>query len=516
MPSVRRLVLVLAAFCLLLVGLAPTAAAQAQSDLPSGRTDYRTYDDYVADMAALVAARPDLVSPFTLPEQTSSGRTVHGIEITNDVTVNDGKPVFALVGEHHGNEWPAGELVMEWAIELVQSADDPAVADLLDRARVVVVPIVNVDGHIRGRRQTDTNVDMNRNYGLGWLPISTGGAAPWSEPETRNIKWLLETRQATVFVTQHTCIQVVLYPPLQLAAGPTQDEPRFIELASEMAGYYGNEYMQSAQDYETTGEAIDWAYYATRGLALTVETCPERSEGRTFQTQVIDDYPGHRQAMFTALRHTADTDQHARISGTAPQSAVLEVSKSFELWTSPFEQPDGTTRPLSFGNTLTSDMEVTDPSGAFTMAVNPSYRPIPAYQETGLEGGQTDFYDEPWTLTCARPDGTVIQSEQVRVDLGEVADVDLGKCERHFDPCPQPDTSATVVVGGVDTGVANRDSGYGCTINQLLADTSRTDTGTFVQHVNLFLRDLHGDGVIDGHERGALTRAAVAERRPRR
>ncbi|TDD68643.1 hypothetical protein E1262_15460 [Jiangella aurantiaca] len=418
------------------VGAAEPSPSAAAAGLPSGNTAYRTLADYEADLAELVADHPDLVKPITLPYPTTSGRTVRGVEISTNVDADDGKPVFVDVGMHHGNEFPSGELTMEFAIDLVEraAAGDPYVTGLLGRARVVVVPVVNVDGFVRARRQTDTNTDMNRNYGMGWLPITTGGAAPWSEPETRNMEWLLSTRQAVVFNTQHTCIQVVLYPPLQLEAGPAQDVDRLHALASEVASIYGPGYdaLPSAEDYETTGEAIDWAYYATRGLALTTETCPDAGVERTYQTQVLDVYDEHREAMLTMLETAADPAQYAVIAGKGPKGAVLRITKAFDMYTSPYLQPDGSTRPSSFTSTLTSDLDVDSRNGKFEWAVNPSYRPIPAYQEDGIHGFQTGFYEEPWILTCERPDGTVLQTVPVNVDLGERVTVDLEECRREF------------------------------------------------------------------------------------
>lgn len=413
---------------------APVAPAVQQSDLPSGNTEYRTLADYEADMNRLAAENPDLVKPITLPHKTSAGRTVRGIEISRDVHVRDGKPVFVTVGMHHGDEWPSGELTMEYAVDVVENADRPPFAKLLDEARLVVVPVVNVDGFVADTRHTATDVDMNRNYGFGWLPISTGGKAPWSEPETRNIRWLLSTRQATTFVTQHTCLQVVLYPPLQLEAGPTQDVERFEDLGNRMAESYGPSYraLDSAHDYETTGEAIDWAYFATRGLAFTNETCPDEGVERTYETEVEDVYEGHREAMTKAFGNAADPAQHSVIAGQAPPGAVLRIAKKFPMYTQPYEQPDGTERPTEFANTLTSELVATDRSGRFHWSVNPSDRPIPPYQKDGVHGNRTGFYTEPWVLTCERPDGKVLQRVRVDVGLGEKAKVDLEPCAREF------------------------------------------------------------------------------------
>jgi hypothetical protein len=227
---------------------------------------------------------------------------------------------------------------------------------------------------------------------------------------------------------------VVLYPPTQLAAGDTPDVARYEDLAARMAKRYGEDYIprDSAHDYETTGEAIDWAYYATRGLAFTVETCPERGVARTYETQVLDTYAAHQLAMTEALESTADRAQHARIEGKAPKDAVLRITKSFPLYTQPYQHEDGSVHADEFSNTLTSTLDITQPNGKFSWAVNPSYRPVPAWQEDGLHANQTGFYTEPWILTCERPDGTVLQRTPVDVDLGESVTVDFHQCMKNF------------------------------------------------------------------------------------
>ncbi len=124
------------------------AAATIASPLPSGRDSYRTLDDYNSDISRLAATRPSIAKEFTLPHKSLDGRTVHGIEIGRDVTApEDGRPVFLLMGVHHAREWPGGELAMEFAFDLVQGyGSDARITGLLDRSRVLIVPVVNVDG----------------------------------------------------------------------------------------------------------------------------------------------------------------------------------------------------------------------------------------------------------------------------------------------------------------------------------------------------------------------------------
>ncbi len=124
------------------------AAATTTSPLPSGRDTYRTLDDYNDDIRELSVIRPGIAKRITMPHKSLDGRTVYGIEIGRDVNApEDGRPVFALFGVHHAREWPSGELAMEFAYDLVKNyGSDARITRLLDRARVVIVPVVNVDG----------------------------------------------------------------------------------------------------------------------------------------------------------------------------------------------------------------------------------------------------------------------------------------------------------------------------------------------------------------------------------
>jgi hypothetical protein len=423
------------------LALAAPAPASADSALPSGRTQYRTLADYEGDMAALAAARPGLVRQITLPHTTVEGRAVRGIEVTRDVGERDGKPALLIVGMHHGNEWASGEVTMEFGFDLVENARrDPRIASMLDRVRVILVPVVNVDGFVRNTRRTARNVDMNRNYGFGWgesPPFQ--GSGPFSEPETQNMRELISSHQVTTFLTMHTCLANMLYPPLQHKAGLPQDIDRFRALAGEMSLANGYPHLTSADDFETTGEAIDWSYYATRGLGITIEVCATPAgTPRTFQTTVVDQYlgtgslagKGNRGAFLAALEHAASSAEHATIAGRAGRGAELTLRKDFELWTNPFLQPDGTVRPVPLAEHLTSAMDVTSSDGRFAWSVNPSLRPVPPYQSDGVHGDHPGFLEESWTLSCARPGGEVLQTVSVRVDLGERADVDLERCRR--------------------------------------------------------------------------------------
>ncbi|MEX2290326.1 MAG: M14 family metallopeptidase [Mycobacteriales bacterium] len=309
------------------------AARVATSELPSGRTGYRSLADYEQEMADLAKTYPTLVKPLELPHETIEGRTVHGIEITEQVAAQDGKPVFLLMGLHHAREWPSGEHALEFAYDLVQGyGSDKRTTDLLRRTRVVVVPVVNADGFhdsftggsVIDLRAVDdggtvsilgtpgaaykrkncrpadgvtsipqgtcplsvsqggfgNGVDLNRNYGGLWggpgadaqpAGATYRGEGPFSEPETRNIQHLMSTRQVTTMITNHTFSNLVLRPPGVRAQGAPPDEKVYEALGARMSRHNGYVNQPSYALYDTTGTTEDWSYYATGGLGFTFE-----------------------------------------------------------------------------------------------------------------------------------------------------------------------------------------------------------------------------------------------------
>ncbi|MGK5440362.1 OmpL47-type beta-barrel domain-containing protein [Micromonospora sp. URMC 105] len=78
------------------------------------------------------------------------------------------------------------------------------------------------------------------------------------------------------------------------------------------------------------------------------------------------------------------------------------------------------------------------------------------------------------------------------------------------DACPDSDDRPTVVIGDDDTGVANRDTGNGCTINDLIAEhADYPDHASFVRHVEAVTAPLVANGVLTRRSQGVIVRAAA-------
>jgi hypothetical protein len=414
------------------------AASVESSPLPSGRTSYRYYSDYVGDLSRLARKYPSLTRPITIG-RTVEGERIRGLEISKDADkVADGKPVFLMLGVHHAREWPSSEHTIEFAFDLLQGyvANNPRARSVLNNERVIVVPIVNVDGFKISRNadplgdfsQFDYEMkrkncfvsvstfpdylggtcadnpagrlrgtDPNRNYpgfwgGFGasteWYDDTFRGDGPGDTPEVDAVRQLVSDRAVTVLITNHTYSNLILRPPSLVSTGKAPDELQYKALADSMAE--ANQYTsQSAyQLYDTSGSTEDWSYWNTGGYGFTFEIGPDNFHPE-FADAVVGEYlglapaageglGGNREAYYRAAEAAMDPTHHSRIVGQAPKGRVLSVRKEFVSETSKVIDIDGNEgEPLTYADELQTTL-LTTRSGQFTMNVNPSTRPVVA------------------------------------------------------------------------------------------------------------------------------------------
>ncbi len=439
------------------------AASTDRSALPSGSDTYRRLFQYSQEMKDLAKDNPDLVRPISLPNQTYEGRTVEGIEITEDAAnIRDGKPVFLQMGVHHAREWPAGEHALEWAYELIRGykRGDERTTRLVKRVRTIVIPIVNPDGfnasREAGEQQGSGNgedgsflttfplspneyrrkncrfpvgeggsclqpafgvasggVDPNRNYGAFWGGPGASdspqdedyhGPAPFSEPESQNIRELVSERQVTMLITNHTFSNLVLRPPGVSTQPDAVDEPALKQLGDAMAAQNGYLSQKGYELYDTTGTTEDWSYNATGGFGYTFEIycdhiadlLDERCGGNFHPTypNVVAEFEGtspdaqaiggggNREAYFIAMEAAANRELHSVLRGEAPPGAIIRLEKSFQT-------PTSVADPASVQDRLETEMKVPD-DGDFTYDINPSTRPLVAQPQRTAGAGTAE------------------------------------------------------------------------------------------------------------------------------
>jgi len=453
-----------------------------QSPLPSGRTEYRRYPDYLREMDELAAQYPGLVRKFTLPKKSVMGQDIVGLEISKDVNrTDDGKPAYVVMGLHHAREWPSGEVNMEFALDLARSfGTDERVTQLLERERVFVIPVINPDGfHIsredvqptepqfEGTANAGSNkrkncaanvaveegepcenrsgVDLNRNYAAYWggngastfFPLDDyRGPAPWSEPETQAVHEFSQRLQITNFQTIHNVAALVLRPPGFRAQGLAPDEARMKALGDAMGAATGYSSEYGYQLYEVTGATEDWNYVAQGAFGYTIELGPESPFQGPYQTHVVDQYVGAgeyagkgvREALILAGEQAANPVDHAVLAGDAPPGITLRLRKEFKTTTSPVCPVDvGIVDSLS-GQLVSDPYVSTCPTGTQPILLDDFLDTTMTVPEDGKFTWHVNPSTRPfeakngtveaWTLTCEAA-GAVLHKRQIVVSRGE-------------------------------------------------------------------------------------------------
>ncbi len=269
---------------------------QAASEV---RAVYHTFPQVESILGTMAASYPAMTQLTSLG-QSYEGRNIWCLEISDNPGVDEGEPSVAFLGLHHAREWPSVEMGLEIATRLTSNyGSDPSIADLVDNRRIWVIPCMNPDGYVychdqghdwRKNRHVfpqfgTVGVDLNRNYdgsvngdkGGAWGSVGAGltthdpaqeaycGLAPFSELETQAIQGLFEVNRVAIALTYHTYGRLVLWP-WGYSAATTPDNALLVSVGQSLAteithggtGTYTP--MQSALDYATVGETIDWVY----------------------------------------------------------------------------------------------------------------------------------------------------------------------------------------------------------------------------------------------------------------
>ena len=450
---------------------------RASASMPSGRTEYRRLFDYEQELKDLADRYPDLVELFTLPKRSLEGRAIEAIELGDNPGVDEGEPVFLQLGLHHGREWPAGEVTLEWAYELLEGAEagDPEAVRRLEDSTTIVAPVVNPDGFNASReagqierdygvRLGDANaeistlglefqrkncrvpgklagdcgmvsrsslgVDPNRNYGVNWGGNGAGltrsdetfrGARPFSEPEVANVRSLVEGHQVIALSSQHSYASLMLHPPGVRGTGPTPDARLYRRLGAELGRQTGYDSVPGHRLYDSSGVLDDWSYGATGAITFTPEL--GLSDFHPAFGQVLREWHGDapraeggmRGSFYALSGFVLNASRHAVIAGSGPPNGRLELRKRFTARTARVIKPNY--RPgerRKFRNRVATTVAV-GPGGAFEAHLNPSTSPLLTKRKRRAV----------WRAKCFDASGAEIGQRMIRVERGRRLELDL-------------------------------------------------------------------------------------------
>jgi carboxypeptidase T len=265
---------------------------------------YHTYERMMAEVDSLAASHPHLIRKFPIGKTEQEGRTIFAVKITEGVEKRQDKPAILFDGCHHSDEVMGGEICMALIHELAaKQGMDPAVDDWLKRFVIVVVPVVNVDGHTvvthnvdpRWRKNThDTNgngilhefpegVDLNRNYDFNWAHGGSDdsmseryrGAYPFSEAENRAMRQLAMSERFLCSISYHSQGEVIYYP-WSWSGKKAPDDVLLTSIAGELASSIrtmaGDTCYKAEYGAGTVGQTYPWLYGVLGTFDFIIET----------------------------------------------------------------------------------------------------------------------------------------------------------------------------------------------------------------------------------------------------
>jgi murein tripeptide amidase MpaA len=221
---------------------------------------YFTVPEVETAAVNIAAAFPSISQLITLPHTTVEGRASHALRLGGGAPGS--RDVVMIIGGVHAREWGSCEIALNLATDLLEafknnmgltyggkSFSAAQIQNLLNTLHIVVFPLVNPDGrhhsqtvdamwrknrnpaYSAGGGPGCTGVDINRNYdflfdfttafaGASGVSVSANpcdyqvyhGPSPFSEAETQNVKWLIDSFPRTRwFVDVHSYSQDMLY-----------------------------------------------------------------------------------------------------------------------------------------------------------------------------------------------------------------------------------------------------------------------------------------------------------------
>ena len=256
------------------------AAANASSGLPTGRDTYRYLSDYQSEMQDIVARHPGLARAVTIGH-TYQGRPIQGVELSDGVDkTDDGKPVYFVMGIHHAREWPAGEVAMEFMHLLADEygrtddVDGPHITSLLQHERILIVPIINVDGFYASRGENAVHTAT----GEGAIPDAADESELYDsseEPVVAGGFMAYRRKNCDAFVPSATALGD---PTASLDAATLQNLPCYYNLGVDPNRNYGFDWggpgessSPEEQTYRGTGQ---WSEPETQAVWHYSQTHP--------------------------------------------------------------------------------------------------------------------------------------------------------------------------------------------------------------------------------------------------
>jgi hypothetical protein len=293
--------------------LAASAGPAAAGDFPPKDSRYHNYNEMVAEIKKVAAAKPAIVQVFSIGKSYRN-LDIWAAKISDNVATDEDEPEILFDALHHAREHLTVEQAL-YTLHLLADnyGSDATVTNLVNTREIFIIFELNPDGgefdltcggahapYCAWRKNRQPNpgsygTDLNRNYDYRWgccggssgnpSSITYRGPSPFSAPEARVLRDFVNSRvingvqQIRAHVTFHTNGQLILWPyghtktdvPSDMSI---EDHQTFVAMGKAMARLNGYKAEQSSDLYITDGDQIDWMYGVHRIFSFTWELFP--------------------------------------------------------------------------------------------------------------------------------------------------------------------------------------------------------------------------------------------------
>jgi hypothetical protein len=325
---------------------------------------YHSSMSLMREVDSLRKAHPSLIRVFPIGNTTQEHQPIYAVKIAARVGKDNDRPSILINGCHHSNELLGAEICLGFLHDVAAKyGKDPEVTRWLDEFQIVVVPVVNVDGHNvvtsgqdprwrKNRRDTDGDgevrypegVDLNRNYNFNWAQGGSGdvgseryrGPFPFSESEAAAIAALAREERFLCSITYHSQGEVIYYP-WTWGGRKAPDDRLLTAMARDIAGSIvtmrGDTCYKAEYGAGLVGQSYTWLY----GTLGTFDFVVETGKGASFVPphEVNGVVRANLQGIYTLLRRAEGPGLLVHVT-----DAVTRVPLSAEVWFPGIETED--------------------------------------------------------------------------------------------------------------------------------------------------------------------------------
>jgi carboxypeptidase T len=314
---------------------------------------YLKYEELLAELDEMAALYPNLITVKAPISNflTFENRPIYHVKISDNPGQDEaGEPKVLYTAIHHAREpMSLMETVFFMWYLLDNYQVNPEIQYIVNHMQLYFVPCINPDGYVynqttnpngggmwRKNRRLNSGgsygVDLNRNYSYGWGTTGTSfsqsndtycGIAPFSEPETQAMRWLVQNNNFITAFNAHTYAEDILFPIGTTNAEFADHHDYFQTCTNHMVEYNGYSAIKSSGLYPASGDSDDYMYKLDIGVGqkdtMFVHTPEVGTAFWQAQSQII---PTCKEMFFPNLILAHLAGRYTLVKDTDPQGVA--------------------------------------------------------------------------------------------------------------------------------------------------------------------------------------------------